>query len=273
MQSLTTSKKQLYEALRGLLIQHLVLILAAGMNVPGFAKASDDERIDYSRDIRPILAGHCLHCHGPDAGTRKAQLRLDDSESALVARDGYRVIHPGKPDDSLLLSRVLSEDPDVKMPPSDSDQRRLSAEQIDLLRRWIQQGANWGEHWSFVAPKRASLSVVDNHSWSRNSIDFFILDRLNREGLGPSPPADPIVLLRRVTLALTGLPPTIQEDEAFLSDNSRDAYEKVVARLLDSPNYGEHMALKWLDAARYADTSGYQADWERFMWPWRDWVV
>jgi hypothetical protein len=237
--------------------------------------ADADEAIDFSREIRPILAEHCLHCHGPDAKKRKADLRLDESASAIAERRGSQAVAPGKPERSTLLERVQSDDPDVQMPPADAGQRRLTRGEIDLLRRWIAQGAKWSEHWSFVPPRRPSLPAVRDANWPRNGIDYFILSRLDREGLRPSPPADPVGLLRRVTLDLTGLPPTIDEVENFLADaaESPDAYEKVVERLLNSPRYGEHMALAWLDAARYADTSGYQADWERFMWPWRDWVV
>jgi hypothetical protein len=235
--------------------------------------ADAGDPIDFSREIRPILAEHCLHCHGPDAGTRKGELRLDEAASALADRGGTRVVTPGKPDQSTLLERVRSTDPDAQMPPADAGQRRLTVGEVNLLRRWIEQGANWSKHWAFVAPQRGRLPTVRETSWPRTGVDHFILERLEREGLRPSPPADPVRQLRRVTLALTGLPPSIDEVDAFLADDSPDAYERVVSRLLDSPRYGEHMALAWLDAARYADTSGYQADWERFMWPWRDWVV
>lgn len=237
------------------------------------AAVDADEAIDFSREIRPILAEHCLHCHGPDAKKRKADLRLDELASAIAQRGGLQAIAPGKPERSTLLERVQSDDPDVQMPPADAGQRRLTPGEIDLLRRWIAQGAKWSEHWSFVVPRRPSLPTVRDDTWPRNGVDYFILSRLDREGLRQSTQADPVGLLRRVTQDLTGLPPTIEEVENFLADDSPDAYEKVVARLLNSPRYGEHMALAWLDAARYADTSGYQADWERFMWPWRDWVV
>jgi hypothetical protein len=235
--------------------------------------AGADEAIDFSRHIRPILAERCLHCHGPDAQKRQADLRLDELASATADRGGSQVIAPGKPEASTLLERVQSDDPEVQMPPPDAGQRRLTSGEIDLLRRWIAQGATWSEHWSFAAPRRPSLPTVRDANWPRNGIDSFILSRLDQEGLHPSAPANSVGLLRRVTLDLTGLPPTIEEVESFLADDSPDAYEKVVERLLSSPRYGEHMALAWLDAARYADTSGYQADWERFMWPWRDWVV
>ena len=228
--------------------------------------------VDFNRDIRPLLAGHCWQCHGPDAAARKADLRLDTPHGAFADRRGYRVIDSARPERSELLIRIASGDADVRMPPDEAT-RQLTAEQIDLFARWIKQGANWEEHWSFMQPPRPKLPVVGDLSWPRNGVDFFVLARLEQAGLQPAPPADPITLLRRVTLALTGLPPTIDEIDSFLADETPDAYERVVARLLDSPRYGEHMALPWLDAARYADTSGYQADWERFMWPWRDWVV
>jgi mono/diheme cytochrome c family protein len=237
-----------------------------------FASDEDANVVDFNRDVRPILAGHCLQCHGPDAGTRKADLRFDTPVNAYTDRGEYRVIDPRKPEQSELLTRITSDDPDVQMPPPDSP-RKLSTEQIAVLRRWIEQGAVWSEHWAFVPPLRPSLPAVADPSWPRNGVDFFVLERLENEGLEPAAPADRITLLRRVTLTLTGVPPTIQEVDAFLADNSPGAYEKAVTRLLESPRYGEHMALAWLDAARYADTSGYQADWERFMWPWRDWVV
>jgi cytochrome c553 len=239
-----------------------------------FVIASDEkaDAVDFSRDVRPILASHCWQCHGPDARARKAKLRLDMQASVYVDRGGYSVIDPGKPEQSELLARITSNDVDVRMPPPDSP-RKLSTRQIDVLRRWIKQGAVWSEHWAFVPPSRPSLPAIRDPSWPRNGVDSFVLARLAEEGLKPAAPADRITLLRRVTQTLTGVPPTIQDVDAFLADNSPDAYENVVDRLLDSPRYGEHMALAWLDAARYADTSGYQADWERFMWPWRDWVV
>lgn len=235
------------------------------------ALSNDGLEIDFNRDIQPILAGHCLHCHGPDAATRKAELRLDDSANAMADRGGYRLIVPGRIDESKLFGRITSDDADEKMPPAGSGQ--LSAHQVELLRKWIAQGAKWGEHWAFVVPNRPSLPKNGDSEWARNAIDSFVKERLEHEGLMPSPMARPEVLLRRVTLALTGLPPTPSDVKKFLADDSPNAYERAVDRLLSSPLYGEHMGLAWLDAARYADTAGYQADWERFMWPWRDWVI
>ena len=230
--------------------------------------------VDFNRDVRPILAIHCLQCHGPDAQAREAELRLDTRASAFADRGGYRVVDPGKPQQSELLARITSDNRDLRMPPPEApDKEGLSAQQIEVLTRWIRQGAVWAEHWSFVPPTRPSLPAVSEAAWPRNGIDFFVRSRIAREGLEPAPAADRITLLRRVTLGLTGIPPTIAEVDAFMTDDSPDAYEQVVARLLGSPRYGEHMAVAWLDAARYADTSGYQVDWERFMWPWRDWVV
>ena len=245
----------------------LTLLLAS--TVQGGGK----ERVDFNRDVRPILAGSCLDCHGPDARARKGELRLDTPEDVYAQREGHRVIdleHPGKSD---LLRRVTSDDPDLSMPPPESAHERLSPEQVATLRRWIEEGGKWDEHWAFVAPERPDLPDVGRSGWQRNGIDYFVAARLGKEGLTPSPEADKVSLLRRATLTLTGLPPTIEEVDALLADDSPDAYERAVDRLLESPNYGVHMALPWLDAARYSDSSGYQADWERYQWPWRDWVV
>jgi hypothetical protein len=231
-----------------------------------------DAAIEFNRDIRPILADHCFHCHGPDAAKRKANLRLDSEESAMAERDGRHPIVPGRPDQSELIRRITAKDRQERMPPATSA-RQLTDRQIDLLRRWIEQGAKWQKHWSLIPPQRPVPPIVKHSQWVRNAIDSFVLDRLEREGLSPSTVADKTTLIRRVTLDLTGLPPTPAEVDAFLADASPDAYEKVVDRLLTSPCYGERMAIRWLDAARYADTNGYQSDGERFMWRWRDWVI
>jgi hypothetical protein len=228
--------------------------------------------VEFNRDIRPILSDNCFQCHGPDKGNRKAKLRLDTKAGTLADRGGYRAVEPSHPERSELLKRILHQDESQRMPPAKAG-RRLSPRQAELLRRWIAQGARWQKHWSLLAPHRPMPPQVKDAGWLRNPIDAFILARLEPEGLRPSAEADRTTLIRRVTLDLTGLPPTPAEVDAFLQDASPDAYEKVVDRLLASPRYGERMAARWLDAARYADTNGYQTDGERIMWRWRDWVI
>lgn len=229
-------------------------------------------KVDFNRDVQPLLSDRCYFCHGPDAGKRKAKLRLDTQEGALARHGDHAAIVPGKADQSELVRRITSTDPDVQMPPPKSH-RTLNPAEIDILRRWVEQGAPFAKHWSLVPPVRPALPEVKDKSWPRNPIDSFILARLEQEGLTPSPEADKTALIRRVTLDLTGLPPTLAEVDGFLKDPSPDAYEKVVDRLLASPRYGERMVWEWLDAARYADTNGYQGDKTRTMWPWRDWAV
>jgi len=243
-----------------------------GLALP--AAAADRTAVDFTRDIRPILSNHCFKCHGPDAKTREAELRLDTKAGAFADRDGKKVIVPGKPDASELVRRITAKDADVRMPPK-TEKLQLNEQQIDLLKRWIEQGAKWEAHWAFQAPKRPTvpLSSVRNRERGRNAIDGFIVARLEKEGLELSPAARRETLIRRVTLDLTGLPPTIAEIDAFLADTSPNAYENVVDRLLASPAYGERMAWDWLDASRYADSNGFQGDPERTMWPWRDWLV
>ena len=250
--------------MRTLLIAFPISFLIAG-------PAQANEKVDFARDVLPILSDNCFRCHGPDEKARKAELRLDRKEDALRATSP--VIVPGKATASELMKRVQSNDPDEVMPPPRSN-KKLSATQIASLRKWIDSGAAWGQHWSFVKPERPPVPESKiAHGDVRNPIDNFILARLAREGLMPSPPADKERLIRRVALDLTGLPPTLEEVDAFLKDDSPRAYEKVVDRLLASPRFGERMAWDWLDAARYADSNGYQGDGERTMWPWRDWVV
>jgi hypothetical protein len=236
------------------------------------AAGSPAQAIEFNRDIRPILSDTCFHCHGPDQAKRKAGLRLDTEAGALADLKGHRALVPGQPEQSELYLRITAQEETQRMPPSRSG-RKLTADQIDLLRRWIEQGARWQPHWSFLPPRCPDLPAVKQAAWVRNPIDAFILARLEREGLAPAPEADRTSLIRRVTLDLTGLPPTPAEVDAFRADPSPDAYERVVDRLLASPRYGERMARPWLDGARYADTSGYQSDGERFMWRWRDWVI
>ena len=230
------------------------------------------QTVEFNRDIQPILSDNCYQCHGPDKEQRQSDLRLDTQAGAFADLGGYRAIVSGNPEKSALFQRIASDDQAERMPPTDSG-KQLSPRQIALVRRWIEQGAHWQKHWSFIPPQRHSLPQVANAHWPRTAIDSFILARLEREGLAPSPEADKVTLIRRVTLDLTGLPPTPSEVDTFLADESPDAYETVVERLLKSPRYGERMATRWLDAARYADTSGYQNDGPRTMWRWRDWVI
>ena len=237
------------------------------------AEAPIPDTVEFNRDIRPILSDKCFTCHGPDEANRKTVLRFDTREGAFTELSGGRfAIVPGKPEDSELVRRINAENEVLRMPPVYSG-RTLSEWEKGLLRRWIEQGAEWQGHWSFLAPKRPALPEVEPMSPVRNAIDRFVLRRLEQEGLRPTPQAGRARLIRRATLDLTGLPPSPERVDAFLNDSSPDAYEKVVDRLLASPRYGERMAARWLDAARYADTNGYQTDAERSMWRWRDWVI
>jgi mono/diheme cytochrome c family protein len=232
-----------------------------------------EAKIDFNRDIRPILSDNCYACHGPDESHREGGFRLDRKDSAFGKADSDSVvIVPGKPEASELIVRIVTDDVDLRMPPADST-KSLSEDQIDLLKRWVEQGATWQEHWAFIPPVKREPPTVSRADWVRNPIDSFILKRLDDEGLKPSPTASKESLIRRVTLDLTGLPPTLDEVDVFLNDNSEDAYAKVVDRLLRSERYGEHMARYWLDAARYGDTHGLHLDNYREMWPYRDWVV
>ena len=231
-----------------------------------FCSLLQAEDLSFSKDIRPLLSDACYHCHGPDSKARKAKLRLDDRSTALKAG----ILTNGE-----MIERLLSKDPDERMPPPDS-KRVLRPKDRAKLVQWLKAGADWPEddrHWAFVPPVKQALPEVKNKKWAKGGIDRFILARLENEGLKPSPEADKYVLLRRVTFDLTGLPPSPEEIEDFLTDQSEDAYEKVVDRLLSSPHYGEQVASYWLDAARYADTDGYQNDRIRYMWVWRDWVI
>ncbi len=252
---------------------------AWGVLAQGPAPASDPlpEIVRFNRDIRPILSDRCYTCHGPDSGTRRAGLRLDDAETSrkdatrtTAGQGPMAVVAPGDPDRSALVHRITATDPQRRMPFREEP---LEPREVALLTRWIEQGAEYEPHWSFVPAVRPNPPAVDDAAWPRNPIDAFVLGRLEREGLRPSPEADRATLLRRVTLDLTGLPPTPGEVAAFLGDDSPDAYEKAVDRLLASPRYGERMAATWLAAARFADSSGYFADQRRDMSRWRDWVI
>ncbi len=249
-------------------IGSLALVILAVAAAPTWA--APPLPVDFRREILPILSENCFLCHGPDARTRKADLRLDLKESALRKNDP--IIVPGNSRESELIRRITSDDPDERMPPRKSG-KTLAARQVELLTRWIDQGASWSQHWAFEPPRRGTPPAVRNRIWPRNPIDAFLLARLEAEKLTPSPEAEPTTLIRRVSLDLTGLPPTPAEVEAFLADGSPGAYEALVDRLLASPEYGQRMAMDWLDGARYADTNGYQNDFARTMWPWRDWVI
>ena len=247
------------------LFVRLTLLISLLLSPFGSAWGAD---IDFTRDIRPLLSENCFFCHGPDEERREADLRLD-TEAGLAT-----VITAGDRQHSELVKRLLSSDPDEVMPPPDSN-RHTTAAQAELIARWIDEGAKWQIHWAFSRltappiPAQADTATVPQ----RNAIDTFVQAKLVESGLSPSPEAERRTLIRRLSLDLTGLPPTPTEVAAFVEDPSEDAYEQVVDRLLDSPEYGQRMAWDWLDAARYADTNGYQGDGERTMWPWRDWVV
>jgi mono/diheme cytochrome c family protein len=263
-------------------LPHIVaLIFFAGVGgkttaveaAPRVAAPSAGTKVDFDREIRPLFSDRCFHCHGPDAESRKGGFRLDQQKSALGLSDsGEHPIVPGKPEASELIRRITADDVSERMPPKDSG-KTLSKDEIELLRRWIAEGAQWQKHWAFVRPARpAEPSVKDPH-WARGPIDRFVLARLEAEGLKPSPEASREALIRRLSFDLTGLPPTLKEIDAFLTDRSDQAYEKVVDLLLASPHYGERMAVEWLDGARFAETNGYQNDFARDMSPWRDWVI
>lgn len=246
----------------------LCLTLLSGL----FPHISSAE-VDFNREILPILSDNCFKCHGPDEATREAELRLDTEAGAFGdLGGGYFPIVPGDVGSSELIYHINAEDDDDLMPPPDS-RLSLTASEKDLLRQWIEEGATWTKHWAYDPVVRPEQPEVSNSKWAKNEIDHFVLARLEEEGFEPSDEADKATLIRRVTLDLTGLPPTTAEVDAFLADSKPGAYERVVNRLLSSPRYGEAMALPWLDAARYADTDGYQNDGPRDMWRWRDWVI
>ncbi len=230
--------------------------------------SAEVQKLSFNRDIRPILAENCFACHGPDSAARKADLRLDKREVAVKAG----AIVPGKPDESEMIHRVLSDDKDEMMPPA-SLHRQLKPAQKEKLKAWIASGAEYQQLWSFIAPVRPTLPPVKNSAWVRNPMDRFVLAGLEREGLQPAAEADRRTLARRVSLDLTGLPPTPETVEAFVNDRSPNAYEKLVDQLLASPHWGEHRARYWLDAARYADTNGIHIDAYREIWSYRDWVI
>jgi hypothetical protein len=246
-----------------------VILATAGWFVAASTRAdAPPAPLDFNRDIRPILSENCFYCHGQDGNKRQADLRLDVREAAVAAE----AIVPGTPGSSTLLERIHSTDPDVLMPPPDSN-RRLSDDQKRLLQRWIAEGAEYEPHWAFAPPVRPALPPVQRADWPRQPLDHFVLAKIEAAGLAPAPEADRATLIRRLHADLVGLPPTPEEVDAFAADTDPEAYEKLVDRLLASPHYGERMALPWLDAARYADSNGFQQDGDTWQWIWRDWVV
>ena len=247
-----------------------MLVLLTGASLAG--ADSHETPLSFNRDIRPILADKCLKCHGPDSQARKGKLRLDVRDDAVAPHEFTTPIVPGRPDASEVILRITTTESDDQMPPADSGPPLTAAEKA-TLRRWIAEGAAYQPHWAFVAPVAAPLPGVQRATWPRQGLDHFVLARLEEAGLAPSAEADKATLLRRVTLDLTGLPPTPAEVDAFLADRAPQAFERIVDRLLASPAYGERMASDWLDAARYADSNGFFRDNTRQVWPWRDWVI
>jgi mono/diheme cytochrome c family protein len=249
-----------------LLVRLFLALGAAGLS---FAA---EKPVDFNRDVRPIFSDNCFACHGPDDKHRMANLRLDTEDGLFADRGSYKIVVPGDASKSRILARISAANRSARMPPPQAGVT-LTEAQIDMVRKWIEQGARWERHWAFVAPQPPALPAVRNSTWPRNPIDRLVLARLEREGLKPAPEADRATLLRRLSFDLTGLPPTPAEVDAFMADQSAGAYGKQVDRLLALPQYGERMAMQWLDLARYADTHGYHIDSQRDMWKWRDWVI
>ncbi|HEV3258448.1 MAG TPA: PSD1 and planctomycete cytochrome C domain-containing protein [Gemmataceae bacterium] len=258
-----------------LTLGYLGIALGASLAWDAGAAAAEPPKVralGFNRDIRPILSDNCYACHGPDKNKRKARLRLDSEQDAFADRGGYAPLRPGSPDKSAVYQRITAQDAKKRMPPAKFG-KRLSAQQIDLIRQWIEQGARWQKHWSLIAARRPEVAPVEDTAWPRNPIDAFIRLGQGQHGLKPAPEADRRTLIRRLSFDLTGLPPTAEQVEAFAADRSPDAYEKVVDRLLTSPQYGERMALYWLDLVRYADTGGYHSDNHRDVFLYRDYVI
>jgi len=256
-----------------LFVPAIVLTIVATFSAASVAAVPD--RVDFNFHVKPILSDRCFHCHGPDAGNRQADLRLDTKDglfAAVASGDASHVVRPGDLNQSEMYRRISATDEDVRMPPPGS-KLSLAADEVATIRRWIEQGARWKPHWSLIPLETLSLPKVEQADWPRNEIDRFVLAPLEAEGLKPAPEAPRERLIRRLSFDLTGLPPTIAEIDHFLADGSPDAYEKLVDRLLKSERFGERMAVDWLDVARYADTYGYQADVYRAVWPYRDWII
>ena len=246
--------------------RRILIALAISTAISSTAKSKD---VQYNRDILPILSANCFACHGADRVTRQADLRLDQAESAFANRDGITAIRPGKPKQSEVVTRIFSNNPDNQMPPPDHDQQLTNAER-QILKSWIERGARYEKHWAFVAP---ISPAVPKSRWGTNEIDSFVFTRLKQENLRPQPRATREQLIRRASIDITGLPPTLDQVDRFLADESSDAFEDIVDELLDSPRYGERMANWWLDGAHYGDSHGYDNDLENTQWPWRNWVI
>lgn len=263
-------KNVLLWAMPGLL---MMLILACN-SLPTRELTASAEKIDFNFEVRPILADKCFACHGPDANQRMAGLRLDTPEGAYALledqTDAYAIIQ-GDVEHSALLQRITTSDSSELMPPPESN-LKLTTQEIDILTEWIRQGAEYQKHWAFIPPEKVDVDI-QTVSWATNEIDVFIYDKMQSEGLSPNEEAEKEYLLKRLSFDLTGLPPTLEMQQAFMADDSPKAYEALVDQLLADKHYGEKMAIHWLDLARYADSNGYQDDGMRTMWPWRDWVI
>jgi len=249
-----------------------MLLVVVGFPLVAVAEVSELQKIDFQRDVRPILSDKCIFCHGPNADERQADLRLDTADGLKTDLGGYLAIVAGKPEQSALFERITSTDPDERMPPPDSG-KSLSAEEIAIIKRWIAAGAQWSGQWAYVAPRHTAAPSPSRHDWALNWIDDFILSRLEAEGLKPSPEADRVTLIRRLSFDLVGLPPKPAEVDQFVADKDPAAYEKLVDRLLASDRYGERMAIYWLDLVRFADTVGYHGDQDQNITPYRDYVI
>ena len=268
MNLMTPANRQWFQALESILALALLVFSLAPINAE---EASP--KVDFSRDILPLLSENCFQCHGPDEATREAGLRLDQRDGILAESDsGVAAVIPDSAETSELVRRIISDDPDLLMPPPESG-KKLSTTDIERLKRWINTGAKWSVHWAYEKPQTIEIPAADKKWKHNNSIDLFIQDRMKESGLSPSAQASKETLIRRATLDLTGLPPTIAEIDQFLADDSPDAFERVLDRVMESPAYAEHMTRIWLDAARYADTHGLHLDNERSIWPYRDWVI
>ncbi len=263
--------------LRLLFLVGYSFLVNCSSNIPeGVSSAYEKlpKKIDFNFHIRPILSDRCFSCHGPDEKARKAKLRLDVEASvfAPLADTNRFPVVPEKPNESELIKRILTNDPELVMPTAESNMHLTNTEKA-LLIKWVEQGAEWKKHWAFEVPKKSTLPKIDNTAWVKNEIDYFVLNKLENQNLAPTEEASKETLIRRLSFDLTGLPPTIAQINAFKNDTSANAYETLVDRLLASKSYGERWAWEWLDVARYSDTNGFQGDFTRDAWPWRDWVI